>query len=203
MEMEPTGQGLVDFWTYVIDKSLMPSNTAGALRGASKEVLSAVEPESWQTLDLRELDVEDFNERFSRRRASKFKPETLHVYKSRFKNAVAMYTEFLENPSGWRYKAKKPYKSRSRPAAGPEPETAKSTVDPSNDGQDPKGNYELPPVHTLEHQYPLRPNLIVKVQLPVDLTKTEATKLSGFITSLVQEPMPALPARPDDEATGS
>jgi hypothetical protein len=197
--MEANGRGLVDFWTYVIEKGLMPSNTAGALRGASKEVLSAVESESWETLDLREIDVEDFNERFARLRASKFKPETLHVYKSRFKNAVIMYTEFLENPSGWRYKAKKPYKSRVRPADGPRPDTTKSPIDPVDQGSGDK--YELPPIRTIEHQYPLRPNLIIKVQLPTDLTKTEAAKLSAFVTSLVQEPMPALPARAGDQDT--
>jgi hypothetical protein len=197
--MEANGRGLVDFWTYVIERGLMPANTAGALRGASKEVLSAVESEGWETLELRQIDVEDFNERFARLQASKFKPETLQVYKSRFKNAVSMYTDFLENPSGWRYKAKKPYKGRSRPAEATRSENHKPPVDPA--GQDSKDNYELPPVLTIDHQYPLRPNLIIKVQLPVDLTKSEASKLSAFVTSLVQEPMSALTPRPGEQAT--
>jgi hypothetical protein len=196
-EMEANGQGLVDFWAYVSEKGLMPANTAGALRGASKEVLSAVQGEGWETLDLREIDVEDFNERFARLRAVKFKPDSLQVYRSRFKNAVSMYLEFLENPTTWRYKAKKPYKSRVQQGNGARPTTNQSVKVGAL--EQPEVRYELPPVRTIDHQYPLRPNLIIKVQLPVDLTDSEATKLSAFVTSLVQEPIRALPAPAGDQ----
>jgi hypothetical protein len=189
--MEATGKDLIEFWNYAAEKGLMPSNTAGGLRAACKEVLGAVQGESWEAIDLHQIDIEDFAEQFGRRRASKFKPETLHVYKSRFKNAVRMYNEFLENPSGWRYKARKPYKDRVRQGNGARP-AGKQVVAPVQ--VEPEERYELPPVRTIDHQYPLRPNLIVKVQLPTDLTKSEANKLSAFVASLVQEPVPALPA---------
>ncbi len=198
--MEATGKDLVDFWNHAAEKGLMPSNTAGGLRAACREVLTAVEGEAWEATNLHQIDAEDFAERFARLRAVKFKPDTLQVYRSRFKNAVSMYLEFLEDPSAWRYKARRPYKGRVQQGNGARPtnnQSAKQVREP----EQPEERYELPSVRTIDHQYPLRPNLIIKVQLPVDLTGSEATRLSGFVASLVQEPIPALPAPAAEQDT--
>src|ERR1700716_1978156 len=115
--MAGTGKGLIEFVNYASEKHLMNGNTAGGIRAASREVLSAVEPETWEELDLQTVDIEDFGARFERARAGKLKPESLLVYRSRFRNAVQMYFEFLKNPGGWRYKAERPASTRKKPVS--------------------------------------------------------------------------------------
>src|SRR5438128_3842358 len=115
--MGATGKGLIEFLNYTSEKGMVNSNTVGALRAASREVLGAVEPEGWEAVDLRTIDVEDFATRFERLRAGKLKPESLGVYKSRFRSALQMYFKYLDNPSGWRYKPERPAASRKKPAA--------------------------------------------------------------------------------------
>src|SRR5438105_14139014 len=100
-KMEATGKGLIEFLSFASEKGMVNGNTAGALRAACREVLAAVEPDGWEAVDLRTIDAEDFATRFERLRAGKLKPESLLVYKSRFRNALAMYMQYLESPSSW------------------------------------------------------------------------------------------------------
>src|SRR5215211_5317447 len=96
-----TGQGLVDFLTYVTEKGLLNKNTAGAMRAAARELLS-VENEDLASIDVRVLEVDQLTQRFANLRAQKFTPQSLETYQSRFRKAVEMYLRFLDNPAGWR-----------------------------------------------------------------------------------------------------
>lgn len=181
--MEATGQALVDFWAFTAEKGLMNSNTAGSLRGACKEVLSAVDGEDWQTVDIRAVDPEEYVQRFERLRMTKFKPSSLSVYKSRFKNGVQMFLDYLEDPSGWRYKAERPAKDRKRATsaigqAGPVDSKQNGT---RLDSQPPPG------INVIEYPFPLRPNLVVKLILPDDMTAREAERLGNHLKSLAYE----------------
>jgi len=52
---------------------------------------------------------------------------------------------------------------------------------------------------TVTYQLPLRPDLLIQIQLPVDLTQTDADRVAAFVRSLAfDRPMPA--SRSDDEA---
>ncbi len=186
--MEGTGGGLVEFLNYTSEKGMVNSNTVGALRAASREVLSAVEPEGWEAVDLRTIDIEDFGTRFERLRAGKLKPESLGVYKSRFRSALHMYFKFLENPSGWRYKPERPAGVRKKPAAilVPAEGAPGGEVQPS----DARGRR----ASTIDYPFPLRPGMVVTLKLPVDLTRPEAKRLAGFIDSLALDATMALPA---------
>lgn len=184
--MAATGKGLIDFVNYASDKHLMNGNTAGALRAAAREVLSAVEPEGWEELNLRTVDVEDFGTRFERARAGKLKPESLLVYKSRFRNVVQMYLDYLESPGTWRYKAERPASARKKPTPVVGLHGATGTME----SQATTGGGKA---MNVEYPFPLRPGLLVKLNLPTDLTKAEAKRLAGFIDSLALEATPALP----------
>lgn len=183
--MDASGKGLIEFVNFASEKHLINANTAGALRAASREVLSAIEPESWETLDLRTVDVDDFTTRFERARAGKLKPESLLVYKSRFKNAVQMYFKYLDNPSGWRYKPDRPAATRKKPAAAAQPDST------DGDTQTPD---RVSRATTQEYPFPLRQGMLVKLFLPVDLTRPEAKRLAAFIDALAVDSIPALPA---------
>lgn len=183
-ELEATGKGLVEFLSFASEKGIVNGNTAGALRAASREVLSAVEPDGWEALDLRTIDRDDFVTRFERLRLGKYKPERLLVYKSRFRNAVQMYLQYLENPSGWRYKAERPAALRKKANPSTTPETAAA--------EQQSGSVRA---STIDYPFPLRPGHVVYLnKLPVDLTRSEAKRLAGFIDSLAVDPTLALSA---------
>lgn len=186
--MEATGKGLVEFWSFAAERGLMNGNTAGALRAASKEVLKAVDGEAWEEVNIRGIDVADYAQRFERLRISKFKPNSLTVYKSRFRNAVDMYLSYLENPSGWRYKAARPSALRSGASKSHDVQAQKAPLVTSS------GLDAASPESTLEYPYPLRAGLVIRLRLPKDLTKTEARRLSIFLESLAVDAVPQLPA---------
>jgi hypothetical protein len=187
--MEATGKGLVEFLNFASDKGLVNANTAGALRAASREVLGAIEPDGWETIDLRTVDTEDFATRFERLRAGKLKPESLLVYKSRFRNAVQMYAKYLDDPSGWRYKPERPSSARNKPSPAVRGEAVSQSDPESVETRGPRAS-------TIDYPFPLRPGMIVTLKLPVDLTRQEAKRLSAFIDSLSVDPALALPAHP-------
>jgi hypothetical protein len=186
--MGATGKGLIEFLNYTSEKGMVNSNTVGALRAASREVLGAVEPEGWEAVDLRTIDVEDFANRFERLRAGRLKPESLGVYKSRFRSALQMYFKYLDNPSGWRYKPERPAASRKKPATVIVPSDGVSGVEAQpTDARSPRSS-------TIDYPFPLRPGMVVTLKLPVDLTRPEAKRLAGFIDSLALDATMALPA---------
>jgi hypothetical protein len=164
----------------------MNSNTAGSLRAASREVLGAIDPDGWEALDLTTIDIEDFVTRFERLRAGKYKPDSLLVYKSRFRSAVQMYTQYLENPSGWRYKPERPAAARRKPAA--------AIVAAAATAGDAQTSERVSRATITEYPFPLRQGMLVKLFLPVDLTRPEAKRLAAFIDALAVDSTLALPA---------
>jgi hypothetical protein len=189
--LEPTGKGLVEFLEHAAKRGMLNGNTAGGLRAASKEVLTAVEPQGWEAVDLRTIDVEDFAARFERLRAGKFKPDSLLVYKSRFRNAVGMYLEYLKAPSTWKYKAERPAAARKKSAGGQAGKGDESdTLAQASETRARSGSLEYP--------FPLRQGLVVKLHLPADLTRPEAKRLAAFIDALAVDSTLALPAHAGD-----
>jgi hypothetical protein len=189
-----TGAALLAHWKRMADTHQVNENTAGALRAASVKVLGAIE--DGQIVDVRKLDVEDALRRFENKHHKDMTPQSLATYKTRFRNAVKMYTDYLANPSGW-----KPPASKARTARGGRQEAPATNEqgEAENGAAPPAGATLLPPTAGLiSYPYPLRTGLLVTLMLPADLTKREATRLNGFIESLAIEETPALmPGRPE------
>lgn len=193
--MDANGKDLVEFWNWAAQRGEIGGHTARALRSACKEVLTTVEPDSWETVDLRALDVDNFCQRFVRLKAgSNFKPDSLAAYQQRFRRALGSYLEYLETPDKWQYASESPSptketgkaKSRSQTAARrsqPKPRSGGEKVNP-NDSQ------------MLTYPFPVRPwsGLVVNITLPADLTRQEAKRLATFVESLAVDNQPALPA---------
>jgi hypothetical protein len=173
-----TGQGLIDFFTWVISKGQMNKNTAGAMRAAVREVLN-VEGDDPARIDVRSLDVDDLAHRFGNLRKEKFNPQSLGTYQQRFRKAVEMYLAYLDNPAGWRPSIRERASSlngdRLKPGTPDSPKPSKSTA----------GLMEFP--------FPLRDGVIAQLHLPVDLRKSEVKRLAAFIDSLAIEEQRALP----------
>ena len=184
--LEGTGRGLILFLNHAASNGLMNANTAGGLRAACRDVLSSVERDGWESVDVQTIGVDDFLGRFERLRAGKRKPATLTVYKARFANGIQMYREFLEDPTGWRYRPERPASARQK-SAGRSATTIRETESRTSATAAPTSTR----ASTIEYPFPLRPGLIVSLRLPADLTKPEADRRGLFIDSLAIEPIQA------------
>ena len=190
--MEAKGKDLVEFWSWAAQRGEIGGHTARALRSACKEVLTTVEPEQWEALDLRALDADNFCQRFTRLKAgSTFKPDSLTAYQQRFRRALSSYLEYLEAPDKWQYGSEGP---------SPSKESAKSSA--LRDKVQPKmqrqrsDEVDANEPQTLTYPFPVRPwsGLVVHLTLPADLTRQEAKRLATFVESLAVDLQPALPA---------
>lgn len=98
---EGTGNGLVSFLDWTAEKGLMKPGTASGYRSAVSKVLE-IDGEEGGSLDIKTLNVEHQLQRFSRISGSNYTPSSLRIYKTRFRNAVEMYRQWLDNPSGFK-----------------------------------------------------------------------------------------------------
>jgi hypothetical protein len=172
-----TGKTLIDHWSWAADKGVMNRNTAAGLRAACVQVLGVVDdPEQ---VNVANLDVEDLLTRFQNLRKQRFKPQVLEAYKRRFRNAVKSYKEYLENPGTWR-----PV-SQERSGGGerrPRPSTA---AESNTVTAEPKHSNAVAGPGSEEYRLPLRPSVMARLILPVDLTRDEATRIKAFVDMLV------------------
>jgi hypothetical protein len=174
--METTGRALVEHWDWAADRGLMNKNTAGALRIACSEVLS-IDPD-WETKDVSTLDVEAHLTRFQNLRAKNYKPESLNVYKARFRRALSQFFDYTKDPAAW-----KPG-GQDRPARqnGGRKRSAAEQRDFIAPLREPSAEFGTEGY--IEYPFPLREGTIVRLSLPPDLKVSEAKRLSAFVATL-------------------
>lgn len=183
----PTAKGVVEFLTATAARGDMNGNTAGAMKAAVREVLSSVEGDAWENVDVSKLDVDRYADRFARLRATKYKAASLKVYQARFRNAIDMFLKWRANPAEWKYTAERPYKERQKSKQAGTPNGSTTSAVNTTNGQEPPG------VHMIDYPYPLRKGLLVTLRLPADLTRQEATRLQAYVSSLAFDEQSALP----------
>ena len=98
---EGTGSGLIQFIEYMASKGLMKSNTAASYRAAASKVLK-IDGDSWETIDIKHLDVDQQLARFETMSGTNYTPSSLVTYRTRFLRSVEMYLDYLESPSSFK-----------------------------------------------------------------------------------------------------
>lgn len=174
--METTGKQFVDFWSWAAQKGLMNENTAYSFSSPVRQIISV--NEDWETLDVSKLDVDNLLSRFQNIKGKNFKPDSLNAYFRRFKQALEMFLEYVENPTGWKYKGQN---SQNR-----KPKNSKTGKDSQNEN-----NFEMPisqaegSIQMVDYPFPLREGCIVRLKLPTDLKLSEVERLNNFMRSVV------------------
>lgn len=177
---QATGSGLMTFLDFAISKGYLKVPTGQAMKTACKEVLSATDGESWESVQIAALDIDDVLRRFETLRAMKFSTGSLGTYKSRFKKSMAMFNDFRGNPSGWRPDMK-PRNRNTNPSA-------RAAIPGLSAPQGPMSSHQpSSSVSVITYPFPLREGVLVSLQLPADLTKREARRLSAFLESVAVE----------------
>ena len=191
-----TGSGLLAFLKRLGQRGEINSSTADNLRRAVGKILEL--DGDADEIDIRTLDVDDLLDRFETLRRLDYSADSIQAYKSRFRQAVAMYQAFLAGDPDWKVTVKKggpqasssarlgvrrvPKKARPASKSGGPPTAPARPREATESVAD---AHEAPVVPRLvTYDVPLRPDLIIRLNLPVDLTEADAERLAAFIRSL-------------------
>src|SRR4051794_11050985 len=94
-----TVEGLNDFCDWVIKKGLMTSSAVEPLRSATRQVVTTVDADAPGAVNLADpaLDPDQYMDRFEKLAGGNYAPDSLNAYRRRFKRAVSLYRQYLEN----------------------------------------------------------------------------------------------------------
>ncbi len=169
-------EALLQFLDYLSNKGLMNKKTVQARKASCNKMLSILDES--ESSDLRQVNIDDIANRFGNLEGSKYKPNSLLVYKSRLTKALDDFMRYKDNPSTFvtgadskRTKTKKPDKITT------EIKPIDSFTDNVKTGQ---GTFNIP--------IPLRTGCIIQLNgVPTDLTASEANKIAKVVVALATE----------------
>ena len=169
-----TTEGMFEFLEWAGRTGEMNASTARAWGAAARQVLSIEDDPD--AVNLRDLDVDALLDRFENLNRTKYTRASMNTYRSRVRQAVSSYLLWLANEP-WKPAARAARKSSN--SAKERPEKVSSTVADAvvspQHGQTPR---------LVNYTVPLRPELMVNITLPVDLTTADAERISTFVRSL-------------------
>jgi hypothetical protein len=174
-----TGLAFVQHWDWVAEKGLMPPATARAIRAAVSQILKI--DDSWENVDVHRIDVDGLIARF--RNLSKLAPGSLATYESRFRSGLDSYLAYLDNPTSYQPRTRKPGQRDDKQAP-------KSRVQEriESGGGSAGSSIVLPVVGSsaklVVYPFPVRPDVFAELKLPADLTIDEALRLGAFLKAL-------------------
>lgn len=175
-------QEFITFMDMVTKKGLLNTATANSRKNATLQVLDALDEDEKQ--DLRAIDVDLCFERFSNLHSSRFTPDSLKVYKTRFKKGLGDFLSWKQNPMTFRpdVVSKKPSTKKSIEAEVITPNNTESQIDRIPIAyKQPLTSMDVFPIR-------IRENVIVQVaNLPHDLTQAEAQKIARVIQAHIME----------------
>ncbi|MBZ9978162.1 hypothetical protein [Mesorhizobium sp. BR-1-1-10] len=172
---------LLEFIDYLSKKGLMNKATANARKAAANTVLSILDENEAE--DVTVIDIDQLFVRYANLAGSKYKPESLNVYKGRLRAAIEDFKNYQSNPMTFRPSVQSNgRKPTERPRASGQGEPAvpyQSVPRPTVSASGP------PPASVSILPVPIRPELVVQIQgLPYDLTPAEANKIANVIRAM-------------------
>jgi hypothetical protein len=186
----PTGtaEGLMEFLDFIVEKGYATSAAITPWKSAATRVFTLVEKgKDFSQLDVRELDLEDYVERWGTLAlGTSLKRESVVTYGTRFEKAVTAYREYLEHkrlPSIRRVGTRP--RAKAKPAAAPATKTANGNASGGNGHSAP----EVEISSLIDYPFPLRTGQIAHLRLPTKLERADAERLGAFIRTLAFEPM--------------
>lgn len=190
-----TGAALVAHWDWAIERGLVNKNTGRSIKAAVNQVLSI--EDGWERMRVDDMDVEGLLLRF--RNLSGISPSSLAAYEARFRQAVASYLDYLNNPTTYRPSQRRPRSAAPKSAgSGGDRRTAAATsaATPPEPKSITPASGALGTEHSdfVTYPLPLRPKVFAELRLPVDLTREEAERIGAFALAVAVR-------KPDESAT--
>lgn len=177
-------QELTEFLDYLSGKGLLNSNTAQGRKVATLKILAALDDH--EKVDLRNIDRDATFHRFVNRFGKGFSPGSLKVYRARFNSALDEFIRYQDNPSGYKSAtAARNASTRSERSDGTVVRITRTR--PTREGATASAHTGAAnaAIGTVVFPIPLREGLVVQIHnLPPDLTRAEAAKISAVVTAL-------------------
>lgn len=152
---------------------LLSPSTARARKIAAEQLL--VEIKSHERADMRLVDVDELCLRFHKLQGSTIRPDSMEVYRSRFKDALVDFISWTTDPGSFKPRESEVRTTREnlkKDSPGEARAREQLVLDP------PRRPHEIFPV-------PLRDNLVVYLQnVPLDMTPKEAEKIAAVVRAL-------------------
>lgn len=177
MSNDYTSEGLLKFLKEAAMAGMLNPATARSRRNAAEQLLAQLTDE--EAADLRKVDVDDLCSRFHKLQGTSIRPEALKIYRGRLRSALEDYFRYLDDPERFvavggenRQLRRRGGASRSEEEQALEEIRLEVADRPS----------DILPIA-------LREDLVVYIQnLPLDLTRQEARKISRVVQALADEP---------------
>jgi hypothetical protein len=182
-------RAVMDFIGYAVEKGLVNTNTGGGWRSAASKILEDFGDDD----DLAGIDVPSEVLRYNNRHPGVLSPDSLNQYQKRVITILAEFTKYQNNPTTYKGVLRGPIVSKGDSAKkdGKRPPLKQlSAPDTSAVAQTEAPQHRLSAVteSSLMMPFPLRPNFLVQIIVPRDMTKDEASRLCTFISALGQDP---------------
>jgi hypothetical protein len=204
-----TAAGLVAFLEWAGSRGEINPSTASSRAVAVRRVME-IEGASLESIDLRQVNVDELLDRFETLKRLEYTSESMKVYRSRVRTAIESYLAWLDKRPDWKNVGRSsasPAKDRStsskqrgaarKPVQVAAPSSATSDIE---GGQLSPGADSDPASLTpmIPYEVPLRSGgqLRARLVLPADLSRVDADRLCRFISSLAFEP-PGMAPRGD------
>lgn len=185
--------GLIAYLENLSAKGKVRSSAVTPLKSAIKAVFSVVDGEDWDNTDTRNIDLDDYLNRFKNLTMGKYDSSSYSTYRARISRALDWYGRFLQDP-GWapivkeRTKDKKKTKpivsstipiqdtdsiSEAEVISGPQTERL---INANSCGMSSK---------LISFPFPMSNGIISTLYLPQNISQKDADRLQKFIQTLV------------------
>lgn len=162
-----------DFMRRFAVSGMVNPSTTRARKLAAEQLL--VELKSHERTDLRLVDVDELCMRFHKLQESTVRPESLDLYKSRLRDALADFIRWTDEPTSFKpvqSELQATRASRKLETPGEAQAREELALNP------PRRPHDIFPV-------PIREDVVVYIQnVPLDLTPKEAEKVAAVIRAL-------------------
>lgn len=179
--------GFLAFLEWAGRTGELNQSTARAFGAAVRQVV-AIEDDA-DNLDVTTIDVDAMLARWENLNRTRYSAGSLATYRSRFRQSLAMYAAWLNKDPAWKQAGKAQPKQGTKAATTTgRPRklvrTSTDTAPPATDTADTAVAGTSAGVRLVAYDLPLRPDLLVRLNLPVDLTSSDAARIATFVKSL-------------------
>lgn len=184
--------GLLEFADWVVTKGYGSNAAWTPLKSAVRQVFSTLEDGSYDELDVRSLDLDDYLSRYELKARGKLKAESIQSYASRFRRAVESYREFLD--TGQPPRASRQRGARAEGAESPRTKVRRSPAQSAANARATRDSLAFqaaerdePVDRLIDYPFPLSSGQVALLRLPLRLERGDAERLAAFVRTLVLE----------------
>lgn len=187
--------GLIAYLENLSTKGKVKTSAITPLKSATKAVFSTVVGERWQEIDVRNIDIDDYINRFKNLTIGKYDSNSYNAYRARVSRVINWYNNFLQDP-GWCPTVKdRPRDIKKNKTTLQSVNMTHSVNDVSEDKTVSAAYHATEQAHVSEPQhvstklisfpFPMSNGVIATLYLPQSISPNDANRLQDFIKALV------------------